>query len=76
MIKKIIIGIPNIPLILFITCYVIYNLWKHTGIVEMHLQSSFLTKEIKEHLELMFPKFLFRLTAILFWTFLIFKILL
>jgi hypothetical protein len=76
MIKKIIIGIPNIPLILFITFYVIYNLWKHTGTVEIHLQSSFITKEIKEHLELMFPKFIFRLTAILFWNFLIVKILL
>jgi len=73
LIRQFFIGIPNIPLILFISIYVLYNLWKHTGIVEMNMQSSFLTQEIKEHINIMFPKILFRINAFVFWTYVLFK---
>lgn len=36
--KWIFIGIPNSPLIIVVTIYVVYNIWKHTGIVEIQMQ--------------------------------------
>jgi hypothetical protein len=71
--KLIFIGIPNIPLIIVMIIYVIYNMFKHTGMVEMHMQEGgdFLTNEIKDHLYKMFPKVLFRSIALCFWLYVI-----
>jgi len=71
--KWIFIGIPNIPLIIVVTIYVVYNIWKHTGIVEMQMQEDgdFLTKELKDHINKMFPKVLFRSIALCFWLYII-----
>jgi len=74
--KGIFIGIPNIPLIIVILIYVLYNLFKHTGVVEMQMQTSFLTKEIEEYLLEMFPRTLFVTTAIMFWSYILIKFIL
>ena len=48
-------------------------MWKHTGIVEMHMlkDGDFLTKEIKDHIHKVFPKVLFRSIALCFWLYMI-----
>jgi len=71
--KLIFIGIPNIPLIIVMIIYVIYNMLKYTGMVEMQMQEggNFLTNEIKDHLYKMFPKVLFRSIALCFWLYVI-----
>jgi len=76
LLKSIFIGIPNFPFIIIISIHVLYNIWKHTGIVEMHMMEgqSFLTPEIKDYLNKSFPKVFFRCFALLFWLYIIFKI--
>jgi amino acid transporter len=73
--KYIFIGIPNIPLIIFISLYVIYNIFKHTDMVEIYIQEdgSYLTDEIKDHLSKTFPKILFISIGLCFWVYFIFK---
>jgi hypothetical protein len=69
--KLIFIGIPNIPLIIIIWIYVIYNIFKHNSIVEivMYMENNedFATSEIKSHIGKLFPKMLFRGIALYFW---------
>lgn len=68
-ILKRLILIPNLPFILIFIGYIVYKIYKHTGIVEMELKSGeeMLTDELKKYIMERYPKHLQIFIAVFFY---------
>lgn len=67
LLKIVFIILPNLPLILGMYIYVIYNLFKETGFVELSMVDNWLTEDIKKYVLEFFPAWFFNTTALIFW---------
>ena len=70
---KPIVFIPNIPFILIVLIYVIIQLYKHTGVVEMEIidTEDLMKGDVKEYIDNAYPEHFRYFIAILFYSYVI-----
>jgi len=75
-ILKTIVIIPNLTLMTLLSLYIIYRIYKETGMVEMEFFDSedLATEDIKNHVKDYYPKSLQYFVAVMFYLWLIFRI--
>lgn len=62
--------LPNIPFIIALAIYVLVNIYKHTGFVEMEFieDDDLMNDKIKDHINDIYPKHFRYAAALIFYT--------
>lgn len=64
--------IPNSPLILILSCWTVYKIYKHTNFIELHFDGvDPATPEIKKFLLTIYPKHLRVFLAVMFYLYIV-----
>ena len=69
---------PSLPFLIIIAIYLFYNLVKKNGITEVYIKlqndGTILTKELKDYVKKIYPRYAIITVSIVFWTVLLIKI--
>ena len=68
---------PSLPFLIIIAIYLFYNLVKENGITEVYIKlqndGTLLTKELKDFVLKIYPRYIIIIVSIIFWTALLIK---
>lgn len=65
--KLFFITLPNFPIVIILSIYILFKIFKYTGFIELNVSRNDLSPELKKYIKQMYPKHLTYAIATLFW---------